>query len=366
MKSFKFEMPVRLYVGDHCIWEHRDSFKEAGKKAYILTGKHSSKANGSFKDITEALEAVGISYVVFDEIEENPTLETELKADDIGRKAGVDFTIGVGGGSAMDSAKAVAFLIANPEDNGQVLFDREKRRHLPIVEIPTTAGTGSETTQYAIVTLHEKRTKSGTAQKAFPMMSFLDPQYMDQLPAEITNNTAIDALTHLIEGYLCTEASFLSDMLSEFGMQLFVECKEAIRMRSYSREIREKLMLIAAIGGMVIAQSQTSLPHAMGYYLTYFKGVAHGPANAYFTKAYLDLFGENKKVERLLEILGFHDTGVLDCFFKSVLKERPEFTKEEIEYYTDELMKNTAKLITFPKSLSRDQIEKAFIDSLLS
>ena len=104
----------------------------------------------------------------------------------------------------------------------------------------------------------------------------------------------------------------------------------------------------------------------MGYYLTYFKGVAHGPANAYFTKAYLDLFGENKKVERLLEILGFHDTGVLDCFFKSVLKERPEFTKEEIEYYTDELMKNTAKLITFPKSLSRDQIEKAFIDSLLS
>ena len=122
-------------------------------------------------------------------------------------KAGADFVkIGIGGGSPMDSSKAIATMAAHPEQGTDPLWNPENKA-LPVVAVPTTAGTGSEVTQYAIVTLHAKRTKSSIAAHIFATVAFLDPKYMDTLPARTTNNTAVDALTHLVESYLCRKGN---------------------------------------------------------------------------------------------------------------------------------------------------------------
>lgn len=365
MKSFKFYMPVKIYFGKNCIEENKEIFNGFGEKAMIFTGRSSAKKSGALDDVINALNFCKKEYVVFDEVEENPSVETAVKAAEIGKKENVDFIIGIGGGSPMDTAKVSSFLIANPEKGSEILFESKKYPSMPIIEIPTTAGTGSETTPYSVVTLHEKKTKSGIAQRTFADLTFLDAKYMDKLPDRVTINTAIDALTHLIEGYMCSEASFLSDKIAEAGFEIFAECKDSLISKSFNSETREKLLIASTVAGMVITQAQTSLPHAMGYYLTYFKNIPHGRANAIFMKAYLELFKDNTKVKNLLKKLNFNSLDEMDKYFKDVLDKREEFSNEEVEYYTDELMKVKGKLATFPGELSRNDVNNVFKKSLL-
>ena len=179
MNAFTYYMPAKVFFGKDCIMNNKEVFTELGKKALIFTGRNSAKVNGSLKDVTEALTAVGIGYEVFDEVEENPSLETVEKASKMGIEAGADFVTGIGGGSPMDAAKGAAYLIKNPGMTGEMLMQDGKYEHAPVVEIATTAGTGSETTQYAVFTLHKQGTKNGSVQKAFAEVSFLDAKYME-------------------------------------------------------------------------------------------------------------------------------------------------------------------------------------------
>lgn len=358
-------MPTKVFFGKNCIVENQEVLKEFGKKAFLLTGKNSAKKNGSQSDIITALTAMGKEYIIFDEIEENPSIETVLKAAEIGKKEAVDFVIGIGGGSPMDCAKAVACLIANP-DKGKELFFGEPAVHIPVIEIPTTAGTGSETTPYAIVTDHVKRTKYSIGQKIFAQVSFLDAKYMDTLSPTITNNTAVDALSHLMEAYMSKKANFFSDRLAEIGMELFKECIPALKEKSYNADIREKLMLVSTIAGFVIAQAGTSLPHAMGYYLTYEKGVPHGRANGILTKAYLELFPDQTKVNKLLLHLDMKSLMDMDSFLKEVLDTKEIFTEEEISYYTEEVSKNKVKLSSYPYELTKEDIYNIYKKSLIN
>ena len=139
MKDFNYFMPTKIYFGNDCVLKN-------GKKAVLITGRTSAKKNGSQADVQKALESAGIEYFIFDDIEENPSLSTVEKAAEKTIYEKADFVIGIGGGSPMDSAKAVAFLAANPGKTAQFLFEKGESSHLPVVEIPTTAGTGSEVT----------------------------------------------------------------------------------------------------------------------------------------------------------------------------------------------------------------------------
>ncbi|MGN1230517.1 MAG: iron-containing alcohol dehydrogenase, partial [Anaerotignum sp.] len=189
MEQFRYFMPVDTYFGRGCVAAHKDAMAKLGKKAMVVTGRTSAKKNGAQKDITDALDALQIAWVLFDEIGENPDVETVERAAAIAIQEKVEFFIGIGGGSPMDASKAIAVMAAQPEKGTDALWDANSKA-LPIVAVPTTAGTGSEVTQYAIVTLHAKRTKSSIAAHIFATVSYLDPEYMDTLPAKTTNNTA--------------------------------------------------------------------------------------------------------------------------------------------------------------------------------
>ena len=365
MNDFTYFMPAKIFFGKDCIVKNKEAFEALGKRALIFTGRHSAKANGSLKDVTDALEAVGIGYDVFDEVEENPSLETIDKAARIGIANGADFVIGIGGGSPMDAAKGASYIIANPDKDAEMLMEPGAFRHTPIAEVATTAGTGSETTQYAVFTLHKQGTKNGATQKAFADIAFLDAKYTATLSDKVTVNTAVDALTHLIEGYTSKKANFLSDKLAESGMHIFAECIPAIKSLDFTEEIREKLLLMSTIAGIVIAQAGTSLPHACGYMPTYEKHIPHGRANAIFTRAYLELFPDQTKTDTIVKILGFDSLVAFNDFLKLILDPRETFTEDDVIRYADALIATPGKLALHPYPLSRDEVIEMYRKSLL-
>ncbi|MBO8433892.1 MAG: iron-containing alcohol dehydrogenase [Tyzzerella sp.] len=366
MNDFSYSMPTKILFGENCILKNSNIFKKYGNTALVVTGKNSAKVNGSEKDIKSALEKEGINYIIFDDIKENPDINMIKEASELGKREKVDFVIGIGGGSPMDSSKAIACLIANPDSGEEILFG-EQASHLPVIAVPTTAGTGSEVTPYSVLTLHNQKTKSSIAQKIFPDYAFLDARYTENLSAKITNNTAIDTLSHLVEGYLSTKSNFFSDIIAESGLRLFKECIISISNRDYTMEIREKLLISSTIAGIVISQSSTSIPHTLGYQITYNKGIPHGPATGIFLKEYLKLFGDNNKVKNILEILGFENLNDLDEFIRKVIFEYcdEKFTDDDISCYAETTYLKKEKLKTFPNELSLDDIKKLYKDSLL-
>jgi len=142
MGNFHYFMPTDCYFGRGCVAEHKEAMAKLGKKAMVVTGKTSAKRNGAQQDITDALDSLDIAWILFDEIEENPSVETVERAAKLAIAEGVEFFIGIGGGSPMDSSKAIATMAAHPEQGTDALWNAENKA-LPVVAVPTTAGTGS-------------------------------------------------------------------------------------------------------------------------------------------------------------------------------------------------------------------------------
>ncbi len=349
MEQFMYFMPTKLYVGENCVIKNQEVLKQFGKKAMLVTGRTSAKKNGAEADVRKALEAVGIDYIIFDEIMENPDTETIIKGGAIGREAGVDFVIGIGGGSPMDASKAIGVLIYHKTATEETLYYDVTAKSIPVIAIPTTAGTGSETTPYSIVTVHADKTKRSIAPKIFATVSFLDVRYMESLSTKILNDTAIDALTHLIESYLCRNSNFFSQQLVEMGLRIFVECMEELKTETTTTETKEKLLLASCVAGFAIAQTGTSLPHSLGYFLTYEKGVAHGKANGILLKAYLELFPKtDESVAHLLKLLRMETLQDLQQFLEDVLHITETFTEEDVLDYTKRAFTTPEKMRTFP------------------
>lgn len=359
-----FYMPTKIVVGKNAINNNKNLLINIGTKALIVTGRNSSRKNGSLDDVETSLKDLNIPYVIFNEVEENPSLETVEKIATLGKDEKVDFIIGIGGGSPIDSAKAAGVLIKNIDSNLKDLSISPLLNSIPIVAVPTTAGTGTETTPYAIVTDHKLQTKKGIAQRIFPAVAFLDATYLMNTPKEVTTNTGVDALSHLIEGYLATNANIFSDVLAEKGLELFGQCIQSLRENEISFEIREKLLIASSIAGMVISQSGTSLPHGMGYALTYFKNVPHGKANGMLLKSYLNFCSDKAKVSKIISLLKFNNLDELGEFLIEVLGKPVDLTDEEVLSYGKAMASNDAKLKNHPNIVCEDDIIKIYKDSL--
>lgn len=358
-------MPTKILLGKKVIDTHKELLKNYGEKAYIITGKKSSKVNGSYGDVVKALEEQRIDYTVFDDIEENPSLETIERAAELGKREKVDFIIGIGGGSPLDASKAIGIFINNEGVNKENIFNIPALKSLPIIAVPTTSGTGSEVTPYAIVTDHKAKTKKNLGQIVFPEIAFLDPSYTENMPYSVTVNTAVDAFSHLAEGYLNANASLITDMYAEKGIELFGQCLKSLLDNSIDYSVREKLMLSSTLGGMLIAQTGTSLPHGMGYALTYFKGVPHGMANGILFGEYLKVFKNKDKVNNILRLMNLQSLDELQHILSLLLKLNIEITEEDIIDYTKSMVENKAKLKNHPENIEFEDIFNIYKNSLL-
>ena len=363
MSDFRYYMPTRLYIGQNAVSHHGGSMAALGQKAMIITGRNSAKRNGSLEDCIAVLQKHGVAYILFDEVEENPSVETVERAAQIGREAGADFCIGIGGGSPMDAAKTIGILLKHRDKTGaDLLAPSPALDSVPLAAIPTTAGTGSETTPYAILTISAKNTKQSLPHELFYDVAFLDAGYMLHMPRAVTSSTAIDALTHLIESYLCRKANFMSDKLCEAGFAMFAQCRDALREFQLDFALREKLLLMSALGGLCIAQTGTSLPHGMGYALTMRKNAPHGAANGVLTAAYLRRC-QPEKVAEMLSLSGFASVDALDAYIKAAIPLNYRLTEDEIALYADIMMENTAKLAAHPYPVTREDIADMYRES---
>lgn len=353
-----FYMPVKVFEGENCIWNHRKEMSALGKRAFIITGKRSAKINGSYEDVKKALDAEGIEYLLFDEVEENPSVDTVMKARNIGASAGVDFVIGIGGGSPMDAAKAIALMILHKEEEEDYLYQKgADSQALPVIEIPTTCGTGSEVTPYSILTNLKTNTKSSISHRIWPQFAYIDARYLMTASKKVLCDTAMDALGHMIESYINTNANEYSRMCVNHGLIIWSSCKDALL---GNRELKEEdyinLLTASTMAGMAISITGTSLPHGLSYKLTCELGMSHGKAVGYFLAGYLKESNTESK-EHLLNMAGFKDIAEFESFYNTTCG-IDSVSRELLKATGDDLLANQDKLKNCPYTVDRDVIQR--------
>ncbi len=341
--NLNFYMPTRVIMGEDCIRKQSALMKDFGRKAFIVTGASSAAKTGALKDITEALESQGIVYDIYDKIRSNPSVESVYEGADRARQFGSNYVIGIGGGSPMDAAKAIALLTIQDVREEELFAGNYIGGALPIVLVPTTAGTGSEVTPYSILTNDIKQTKTSISTPLlFPKIAFLDARYTMTLPMMETVHTAFDAFSHAIEGMLTNKATELTDQIALESIERIAYCMKQLTHAKPNSEnsllslsIREKLLSGSLLAGIVIAHTGTTAVHSMGYCLTYFKNVDHGRANALLLPSFLRFYAKSdpEPIKRMLSAAGAASMDEFEAIFLRLLGEREEITQKELERY---------------------------------
>lgn len=314
--DFSTHKPVKIITGEGCIAEHGDRIASLGKKAYIVTGKHSADACGALEDVTALLNKHGIPYVRMNRVTENPPIEMCYEAGKECSENGCDFLIAIGGGSAIDAAKAIAAYGANPGTAMMDIYDLAKHpvTDLPLVAIPTTAGTGSETNYYSVLTIENgAKKKTYKSPNAYPNVAFVDPRYTYTLSRDYTISTALDALAHAIESYLSPKASEPSMEAALFAAKevwsVIFRNRDAngeIDAGGFTAKQRERLMYASTAAGIAIDYTGTGFPHPLGYSVTLTYGIPHGRACAAFEGAFIKYNMLTSKGRERIEELTAH------------------------------------------------------------
>ena len=293
-----FHLPTRIFFGSGALQEASDHIFKLGSKALLVTGKHSAKASGALDDVTKLLQGFAIPFAHFDQVPQNPDLDTIMAGAQLLRQEQCDYVIAIGGGSPIDAAKAMALVAANSLQRSQIYRIELFQNALPLIAIPTTSGTGSEVTQYSVLTNPDTGIKAGFGHDlAFPRLAICDPVYTHSLDCEVSLNTALDALSHLLEGIYSNKRQALADPLIHGGARdIFANLKAVLENPAHISG-REKLMRASLYGGITIAQGSTTLQHSLGYPLTSKFGTPHGLSNALVMLPVMKLFAPARKAE---------------------------------------------------------------------
>lgn len=253
------------------------------KKAFIISDKDLIKC-GIVEKIEAVLKENQTACEIDSEVKPNPTIENVLYGLELYKKSGSDFIIAVGGGSVIDTAKAVAVIANNPENEDVVSLegmDKSSNPAVPIIAVPTTAGTGSETTMdYVITNTAEKRKMACMDSKVVPVAAILDTEIMASLPLKLTAATAMDALTHAVESYLSLGAFSFSEMLSLKAVSLISANFLKVLEDPGDYEVRKQLAIAQYMAGMSFTNVGLGIVHSMAHPLSAFYDVPHGVANA--------------------------------------------------------------------------------------
>ncbi|MCP4627971.1 MAG: iron-containing alcohol dehydrogenase [bacterium] len=274
-----FMHPDRTIFGQGCVKQIGDCLKELdGKRAFLVTDKGVAGLD-IFSVVEKALKDKGLSYYVYAEVDENPTDRQVEKGAEIYHKEKADVLVAVGGGSTMDSAKAIGVLISN---GGSILeykgMDVFTRPIPPLVAIPTTAGTGSEVTPYAVITNTKDNYKTGVCGwKLLPRVALVDPVMMAGMPPAITAATGMDALSHAVEAVYSKYAMPQTDALAYSAIKMVAENLVRAVSDGSDMEAREAMAMASLMGGMAMCAGCGAV-HALGHQLSSRYGMPHGTA----------------------------------------------------------------------------------------
>lgn len=362
-----FYIPTNIYVEKNCVQHHAKDVLALGKKALIVTGKHSAKTNGSLDDVLKILQSGNVPYQIFNEVEENPSVETVACAAEMGKAFGADFVIGIGGGSPIDAAKAIALLIANPSETETSLYTPKDLKTLPLLAVPTTCGTGTEATPVSVLTNRKGGFKKSIACKIFPTLSLVDGKYLAFAEKELILNTAVDALSHMVESYLNSQSNVYNRMFPEYGLKIWEQNKNALLSDApIDEKLYENLMLASTLAGMSIVHTSTALPHGMSYDLTYNLRVPHGKAVGYFLAAYMKACEKSvpADVRTILDLLKLKDVAAFAEMVKALIGTY-ELPRATVECFAQRMCENSSKLKLAPCELSKEDVWEIYRESLI-
>lgn len=272
------------YFGPGARKELPEVVKRLGKnKALIVTDAGLVKF-GVAKMVTDVLDEAGIPFEIFSDVKPNPTVSNVKNGIEAYKASGADFIIAIGGGSSIDTAKAVGIVINNPEFSDIVSLEGcapTTHKSVPIVALPTTAGTAAETTiNYVIIDEENHKKMVCVDPNDIPAVAIVDAELMYSLPASLTAATGMDALTHAIEGYITKGAWALSDMFEIEAIRMISRNLPTAVAEPSNPEARDAMAVAQYVAGMAFSNVGLGLVHGMAHPMGSLFDIPHGVANA--------------------------------------------------------------------------------------
>lgn len=342
MKIFDFSIPTAVYFGAGEVERVAELAQTLGKKAMLLAAENTMRELGFLERVESLLIKGGVEVVISDDVKPNPRDKDINRQTELFLKEKCDFTVGLGGGSAMDSAKAVAFLAAqnggnirdylaggiNPEMNGV-------KDALKCMVITTTAGTGSEATPWWVITNTDDHEKPGTGNDStIAEIAIVDPELMLTIPSSITRGTGIDVLFHAMEAFIANTATPFTDLFAREAMRLVVENLGTAIDDGKNLQARSNMAWANTIAGIAIGEGKSSTVgiHALGHSIGGQTDAPHGMTMAAVGPAYMKMTWD-ADIERYAEvtkILGYAEAGMTD---KELASKSPEALIKTLEKF---------------------------------
>ena len=321
---FSYEMPTKIIYGTGAVVMAGQEIQRLGANKVLLTTDQGIKGAGRLNPVTGALAKAGIDWVVYDQVEADSDVNIVAEATSMAQENQCNCVLGIGGGSSMDTAKAVAVMSTNPGSiYDYVGLDQVKNDPLPIVAIPTTAGTGSEVTIWAVISDKKKQLKTGIGSiKMMPDLAICDPELTLSLPPLLTAETGMDALTHAIESYVNTATQPISEALAEKSIKMIAEHLRLAVANGEDIEARDGMLMGSLTAALAFNETRLGIAHAWSSPLGAYFSISHGLANAILLPNVMEfnLIGAPDKYAKIADLMGENISGlsIMEAAAKSV------------------------------------------------
>jgi alcohol dehydrogenase class IV len=285
MRDFNYYQPTELRFGQRRVGEIGEVVARFGRRCLIVTVPLFPEIEPVFGRIKDSLANNGIELAHFDKVIPNPTTDIVTVGAEMARTHNADVVLGLGGGSSMDSAKAIAVEATHEGTSWDYLFFRETQpteKTLPVITITTTSGTGSHVTQVAVVTNPKEKNKSAIYNPiVYPKVSIVDPELMLTVPQHITASTGFDVFAHAFESYINPNGSDYTDLMALEAIRLVSDYLHMAVENGNDLEARTQMAWADTLAGLCIANSGVTLPHGIGMAISgLYPHVMHGEALA--------------------------------------------------------------------------------------
>lgn len=307
-RQFRYEIPTAIEYGNGSIQALDSHIRALGGHKAILVADPGVVKAGIIDRVKAPLEQAGIAYELFSEIEPDPAIDSVEQGTALAKAAGCDIVVGIGGGSSLDTAKAIGLMITNPGHiRDYVGIGKVGQRGAPVIAVPTTAGTGSEMTIWSVLSDKQAKVKLSVGSVYnCPALALCDPELTQTLPAFVTAATGMDALTHALESYVNKATQPISEGLSVQAMKMIARSLRLAVVQGENLAARGDMLLASLIAAMAFNSTRLGLAHALAIPLGAHFKIPHGTVNAILLPEVMafNLIGNPEKYAEIAAIFG--------------------------------------------------------------
>lgn len=315
-KSFRYEVPTAIEFGSGYIKNLAHHVKHLKGSKVLIVGDPGVVQAGIVARLEGPLKLEGIPYIIFSEVGTEAAIESIELGVSVAKSENCDIIVGVGGGSALDTAKAIGIMLKHPGTiRDYIGIDLVPGPGVPVIAVPTTAGTGSELTRFAVLSDEKENVKlSVGSMYVCPSLALCDPDLTITLPSHLTAATGMDALTHALESYVNKVTQPISEALSLQSMKLIAKSLRLAVVQGENMEARSDMLLASSIAAMAFNTTRLGLAHALAIPLGAHFKIPHGVVNAILLPEVMkfNLIGNPEKFKEIAKIFGEKIDGLSD------------------------------------------------------